>query len=43
MSDVRRPNKLAESIGAAILAGEISLLAAQATHSLAKAHQNLAR
>ncbi|HCI03820.1 MAG: hypothetical protein QF755_04730 [Candidatus Peribacteraceae bacterium] len=34
---------LAESIGAAVLAGEISLLAAQATHTLSKSHQNLAR
>ncbi len=35
--------QLAESIGAAVLAGEISLLAAQATHSLASAHGKLGR
>jgi len=35
--------QLAESIAAAVLAGEISLLAAQANHDLAKAHQKLAR
>ncbi|MFH1348031.1 MAG: hypothetical protein ABIH58_00165 [Patescibacteria group bacterium] len=34
---------LAEIIGAAVLAGEISLLAAQATHTLAKSHKSLAR
>ena len=34
---------LAESIGAAVLAGEISLLAAQATHTLAKSHKLMAR
>jgi hydroxymethylglutaryl-CoA reductase (NADPH) len=34
---------LAEGITAAVLAGEISLLAAQASHTLAKAHQSLAR
>ena len=33
----------AESIGAAVLAGEISLLAAQASHSLASAHGKLGR
>lgn len=38
------PSKqLAESIGAAVLAGELSLLAAQATHTLAKAHTKLGR
>lgn len=35
--------QLAESIGAAVLAGELSLLAAQAEHQLAKAHRKLAR
>lgn len=35
--------QLAESIGAAVLAGEVSLLAAQASHTLAKAHSELAR
>jgi len=35
--------QLAESIGAAVLAGEISLLAAQANHQLAKAHRRLGR
>jgi hydroxymethylglutaryl-CoA reductase (NADPH) len=35
--------QLAESIGAAVLAGEVSLLAAQASHTLAKAHKDLAR
>ena len=35
--------QLAESIAAAVLAGEVSLLAAQATHDLAKAHNTLAR
>jgi hydroxymethylglutaryl-CoA reductase (NADPH) len=35
--------QLAEAIGAAILAGEISLLAAQATHALAKAHGKYGR
>lgn len=35
--------QLAESIGAAVLAGEISLLAAQAAGHLAKSHQKMAR
>jgi len=35
--------QLAETIAAAVLAGEISLLAAQATHTLAKSHTILAR
>jgi hydroxymethylglutaryl-CoA reductase (NADPH) len=35
--------QLAESIAAAVLAGEVSLLAAQAKHSLAKSHAKLAR
>lgn len=36
-------SRLVETIGAAVLAGEISLLAAQATQTLAKAHRELAR
>ena len=35
--------RLAEIIGAAVLAGELSLLAAQASHTLARSHQDLAR
>jgi hydroxymethylglutaryl-CoA reductase (NADPH) len=35
--------QLAETIAAAVLAGEVSLLAAQASHSLASAHKTLAR
>jgi hydroxymethylglutaryl-CoA reductase (NADPH) len=35
--------QLAETIGAAVLAGELSLLAAQATHELAESHKKLAR
>lgn len=35
--------QLAESVAAAALAGEISLLAAQSSHDLAKAHKKLAR
>lgn len=35
--------QLAQSIGAAVLAGELSLLAAQASHTLAKAHRELGR
>jgi hydroxymethylglutaryl-CoA reductase (NADPH) len=35
--------QLAEIIGSAVLAGEISLLAAQATGTLAKAHKTLGR
>jgi hydroxymethylglutaryl-CoA reductase (NADPH) len=35
--------QLSEIVGAAVLAGEISLLAAQATQTLAKAHKKLAR
>lgn len=40
---MHRKQQLAESVGAAVLAGEISLLAAQATHTLACAHQKLGR
>ena len=39
----KSPMHLAESIGAAVLAGELSLLAAQATQELAKSHKKLAR
>ncbi len=35
--------QLAESFAAAVLAGEVSLLAAQASHTLASAHKKLAR
>jgi len=35
--------QLAESVAAAVLAGELSLLAAQATNTLAKAHEKLGR
>jgi hydroxymethylglutaryl-CoA reductase (NADPH) len=42
-TSLRKTQQLAESIGAAILAGEVSLLAAQAAHSLASSHKNLAR
>jgi hydroxymethylglutaryl-CoA reductase (NADPH) len=35
--------QLAEIVGAAVLAGEISLLAALSTQDLATAHKNLAR
>ncbi|MFH0851174.1 MAG: hypothetical protein V1876_00290 [Candidatus Peregrinibacteria bacterium] len=37
------PQQLAETIGAAVLAGELSLLAAQATQTLASSHKKLAR
>jgi len=40
---LRQSMQLAETIGAAVLAGELSLLAAQSTHSLAQAHRTLAR
>lgn len=36
-------HQLAETVAAAVLAGEISLLAAQASHTLAKAHTKLGR
>jgi len=39
----KNAQRLAEIIGAAVLAGEISLLASLAENSLAKAHQNLGR
>jgi len=40
---LRPRQQLAESIGAAVLAGEISLLAAQAAQQLASSHEKLAR
>ena len=40
---LHRKQQLAESVGAAVLAGEISLLSAQATHTLACSHNRLAR
>jgi hydroxymethylglutaryl-CoA reductase (NADPH) len=40
---LHRKAQLAESIGAAVLAGEVSLLAAQASQTLAKAHKELGR
>ncbi len=42
-TNLHRKLQLAESIAAAVMAGEISLLAAQASGSLADAHQTLAR
>ncbi len=42
-SGLKPKQQLAESIAAAVLAGEVSLLAAQAEHQLAKAHGELAR
>ncbi|MBU0767128.1 3-hydroxy-3-methylglutaryl-CoA reductase [Patescibacteria group bacterium] len=43
LANLSKCQQLAEIIAAAVLAGEISLLAAQATHTLAKSHGNLAR
>jgi len=40
---LRRPQQMAETIGAAVLAGELSLLAAQATQTLASSHKKMAR
>ncbi len=42
-SSLKPTQQLAETIGAAVLAGELSLLAALSSQSLAKAHRNLAR
>ncbi|MDA0376551.1 MAG: 3-hydroxy-3-methylglutaryl-CoA reductase [bacterium] len=42
-TSLRPAQQLAESIGAAVLAGEISLLAAQAAQKLASSHKKLAR
>lgn len=41
--DLHPVRRLAEIVGAAVLAGETSLLAAQASHRLASAHRDLAR
>jgi hydroxymethylglutaryl-CoA reductase (NADPH) len=41
--DLPKREQLAQSIAAAVLAGELSLLAAQSSHSLAKAHQKMGR
>ena len=42
-SKLPKPQQLAETIGAAVLAGELSLLAAQATQTLASSHKKHAR
>lgn len=42
-SGLKPKQQLAESIAAAVLAGEVSLLAAQASHTLASSHRSLAR
>ena len=42
-TSLRPTQQLAESIGAAVVAGEISLLAAQAAQQLASSHKKLAR
>ncbi|MCA9370568.1 MAG: 3-hydroxy-3-methylglutaryl-CoA reductase, partial [Candidatus Peregrinibacteria bacterium] len=42
-SNLKPAQQLAESIGAAVLAGEISLLAAQAAQKLASSHKKMAR
>jgi hydroxymethylglutaryl-CoA reductase (NADPH) len=42
-TNLKPAQQLAESIGAAVLAGEISLLAAQASQKLASSHKKLAR
>ncbi len=41
--DLPKREQLAQSIAAAVLAGELSLLAAQSSHALAKAHQKMGR
>jgi hydroxymethylglutaryl-CoA reductase (NADPH) len=43
VSSLSKTNQLAQSIGAAVLAGEVSLLAAQAAHTLASSHKKMAR
>ncbi len=40
---LKSKQQLAETVGAAVLAGELSLLAAQASHQLASSHKNLGR
>ncbi|MDD3896663.1 MAG: hypothetical protein PHU04_02335 [Candidatus Peribacteraceae bacterium] len=42
-TSLRPCTQLAQSIAAGVLAGEVSLLAAQASHTLAKAHRELGR
>lgn len=42
-SGLKPKQQLAESIASAVLAGEVSLLAAQASQTLARAHQEMAR
>lgn len=42
-TDLHSKQQLAESIGAAVLAGELSLLAAQSNHTLASAHKKMGR
>ena len=42
-TNLKPTQQLAESIGAAVLAGEVSLLAAQAAQKLASSHKKLAR
>ena len=42
-TNLKPAQQLAESIGAAVLAGEVSLLAAQAAQKLASSHKKLAR
>jgi len=42
-TSLQKTQQLAESIGAAVLAGEISVLAAQASQSLASSHKDMAR
>ncbi len=42
-TDLHPCTQLAETIGAAVLAGELSLLAAQSSHTLTKAHSKLGR
>ena len=43
ISNLHPSGQLAEAIAAAVLAGELSLLAAQASHELTRAHQDLSR
>jgi len=42
-TSLRPCTQLAQSVAAGVLAGEVSLLAAQASHTLAKAHRELGR
>jgi hydroxymethylglutaryl-CoA reductase (NADPH) len=43
MTGIKACARVAQLIGAAVVAGELSLLAAQASHELGKAHRRLAR